>query len=284
MVRFLNIISFLILSNYLFGQGFELYKGDTINRRDAANKKSGLWIIFNAAGGIEEQGNYIDNKKEGLWKGYYASGKIKHEITYTANRPDGPAKFYYENGKISEQGLWKINKWVGEYKYFHENGNLAYDWKYNENGKRTGEQKYYYSDGSMMYRGDWNDGKKQGVLTEFYPDGSIKSEMSFTDGQLNVASIKEYQASEKPATKQTAPQLQQTISQEPNKKETIDIFNKTGNYKTFNEFKKVDREGDFVNGKLINGKRYFYNEDGDLTKTIIYENGKVVKTIDNTTE
>jgi hypothetical protein len=66
MVRFLNIISFLILSNYLFGQGFELYKGDTINRRDAANKKSGLWIIFNAAGGIEEQGNYIDNKKEGL--------------------------------------------------------------------------------------------------------------------------------------------------------------------------------------------------------------------------
>jgi antitoxin component YwqK of YwqJK toxin-antitoxin module len=284
MVRFLNILLFLIISGSVFSQGFELYKGDTINRRDAANKKTGLWIVFNASGGIDEEGNYVDNKKEGLWKGYYPSGKIKHEITFTANRPDGPAKFYYENGKISEQGLWKINKWVGEYKYFHENGNLAYDWKYNDDGKRTGQQKYYYSDGSMMYKGDWNDGKKQGTLTEFYPDGSIKSEMSFDDGQLNVASIKEYQASEKPSTKQVAPQLQQINTQSSGSSESVGVFNQTGYFKTFNEFKKVDREGDFVKGKLINGKRYFYNEEGILIKTLVYENGKVVKTIDNTTE
>ena len=259
-------------------QNFQMYQGDTINRVDANNLKQGEWVKFDPAGNVEERGPYVDNKKDGVWKGFYPSGKIKHEITYAKNRPDGYAKFYYENGKISEEGMWRINKWVGDYKYFHENGNLAYDWKYNESGKRTGEQKYYYNDGSLMYKGDWNDGKKTGVLTEFYQDGSVKSEMSFNDGVVNVSSIKEYQVAEKPSTRQVAPKIQ-TVTPSESGDDKLDAFRQTGYYKTFNEFKKVDREGDFVKGKLVNGKRYLYDDQGNITRVLIYENGKVVKTL-----
>jgi antitoxin component YwqK of YwqJK toxin-antitoxin module len=286
MIKYLLKIFLLFIGFSAMSQTFEIYEGDTVNRRDAENKKQGLWIVKDKSGVVSDKGKYVGNKKEGIWLGYYASGKIKHEITYKKNRPDGYAKFYYEDGTVSEEGNWKINKWVGDYKYFHTNGNLAYDFKYNENGKRTGEQKYYYSDGSMMYKGDWKAGKKEGVLTEYYPDGSVKSEMSFAEGKVNLETIKEYSVAEKPATKVVAPKLQEVKAQtttnansgEPKKQsEAIDIFNRTGTFKTYNEFKKLDREGDFVKGRLMDGKRYLYDEQGNLTKTLFYKGGSIVK-------
>ena len=155
---------------------------------------------------------------------------------------------------------------------------MAYDWSYNESGRRTGEQKYYYNDGSLRIHGDWTDGKKKGVLTELHRDGSIKSKMNFIDGKVQVASIKEYQIAEKPAKRRVAPNAQKVKKA---KSEDVGSFTQTGYYKTFNEYKKIDREGEFVNGKLMDGKRYFYNDNGDRTRTLIYKNGKVVEAIDN---
>ncbi len=278
MVKYFLIAVVFLSSFQAFAQSSETYKGEKVNLRDAENKKQGVWVVLDKAGNLEEKGEYVDNKKEGIWKGYYPSGKIKHEITYLKNRPDGPAKFYYEDGKVSEEGVWKINKWVGAYKYYHENGSLAYDWTYNESGRRTGEQRYYYSDGSLMIKGDWTDGKKTGVLTEYYNDGSIKSEMNFVEGKVVVSSIKEYAITEKPGVKQTAKQTQQIDATETPAKP--DFFTQTGYYKTYNEFKKIDREGDFVKGKLINGKRYFYNDNGDLVRTVTYKDAKIVESVE----
>jgi antitoxin component YwqK of YwqJK toxin-antitoxin module len=281
MVKYLFAIFIVLFSFNGFSQSSETYQGEAVNRRDAENNKQGVWVTLSKSGKLEEKGEYTNNKKEGLWYGYYPSGKIKHEITYKANRPDGPAKFYYEDGKISEQGLWKINKWVGDYKYYHENGSLAYDWKYNESGKRTGEQKYYYSDGSLMIKGDWDDGKKKGILTEYHPDGSIRSEINFIEGKIDVPSIKEYEIAEKPSKKQIAPKIQSVSEPETSSGGKIGTFTQTGYYVTYNEFKKVDREGEFVKGKFVSGKRYLYNDEGELVRTLIYKDGRVSETIEN---
>lgn len=278
MRKIINILIILLLGTFAYPQNPKTYEGETINQTDAQNKKQGKWVFFDREGKKTEEGNFTNNRKNGLWKSYYSSGRIKNEIIYQGNRPNGLAKFYYENGTISEQGVWKINKWVGEYKYFYQNGNLAYDWKYNETGKRTGEQKYYYEDGSLMIKGDWNNGKKEGILKEFYPDGSIKSEIQFNEGKINIKSIKEYQVAEKPAGKIIAPKIQKTKITD----KKIEIFDGTGFYKSYNEHKKVDREGNFVKGKLIDGKRYFYNEKGELIKEIIYKKGKISEVIDHT--
>ncbi len=282
-MKYSFIILFILFQISGIAQTFELMNGDTINRRDANNKRQGLWISFSAQQTIIEKGNFVDNKKQGVWISYYPNNNKKSEITYQDNRPDGPATMYYENGVVSEKGIWKINKWVGDYQYFHENGNMKYEFEYNESGKRTGQQKYYYNDGGLMYKGDWNDGKKEGVLTEYYPNGSVKSEMNFADGQVDIGTIKEYQVSEKPAKKVYAkkPEYQKTSAPAAASSDSDkDYFTLTGYFKTYNEQKKLDREGDFVKGKLVNGKRYIYDDDGNLTKTLIYKDGKVISSVD----
>lgn len=188
----------LLFTGGAFAQDFEIYNGDTINKKDETNKKQGKWIFFydEAKTIKKKEGSFVNNKKEGIWTEYYKSGNKRNEITYAGNKKNGYAKIYYENGTLSEEGTWKGNKWVGDYKFYHKNGNKAYEWKYNEKGKRTGEQKYFYEDGSVMIEGEWIDGKENGVITEYYPDGAVKSKKSFNKGEIDVESIETFEKTE----------------------------------------------------------------------------------------
>ncbi len=273
-MKFLFLLSsfiFLININNV-AQNFKILNGDTINRIDNNNLKQGLWISFNEDTGKKiDEGIYKNGKKSGIWKKYYKSGTIKSEITYLNNIPTGYAKFYYANGNVSEEGIWKINKWTGNYKYYFENGKLSYDWNYNSSGKRTGDQKYYHENGNLMIEGDWANGKEAGALKEYYVDGSLKSEKSFADGKLDETSVKHYKKQE---TKAIVTKKEKSI-------ESVKLFTGNGYYKLNNKNKKVDREGEFLNGRLVDGKRYFYNSNGELIKTSIYKNGKLIRNIDN---
>ena len=67
MVKYLLIIvAFLIFVNG-YSQSSDTFEGETVNVRDAENKKQGAWVKLNKAGKLEEKGGYIDNKKEGMW-------------------------------------------------------------------------------------------------------------------------------------------------------------------------------------------------------------------------
>lgn len=264
-MRFLVIFLpiFLISILYSNAQSFQLYKGDTINRKDVNNKKQGHWIIFDQSKTVvQEEGEFKDNRRTGVWKKYYSSGKPKHEITYKNGKADGYAKFYYENGNVSEEGIWKMNKWVGEYKYYFENGNMSYLWQYNENGKRTGQQKYFYENGNVMIEGEWTEGKESGVIKEYYENGALKSEKNFAEGVLEEGSVKTYEP--KIVVKQSA------------SNKDVGVFDGNGYHKTYNLQGLPDREGVFKGGKFMDGKRYYYNSEGKLIKTEFYRNGQVV--------
>jgi antitoxin component YwqK of YwqJK toxin-antitoxin module len=265
-------------------QSFEIYKSDTINRLSVDEKKHGLWISFfdTEKKMIESIGQYDANRKTGVWKTYYPNGNLKSEITYVNNRPDGYAKLYYENGKVSEEGIWKVNKWVGQYLYYHPNGNKAYDWQFNENGKRTGEQKYYHANGQLQIKGDWLEGKENGVITEWDSNGNLKSEKMFAEGTINVQESKftaEKKVSVSDIPDETNATSSKTKTEVNEQQETQLMFSGNGTFKLYNSFKKVSREGEFVNGRLINGKRYYYNPDGTLQKTEVYVNGRVSEVI-----
>ncbi len=269
------LILLTLLSTTSFSQKFKLYNGDTINYIDFNNQKQGLWLIFNKTDKTikVEEGKYVNNKKEGIWKKYYPGGKIKHEITYISNKPNGNAKFYYENGNISEEGIWKGNKWIGNYKFYHDNGKPSYEWTYSEKGKRTGTQKYYHKNGNLMIEGEWTEGKEIGIIKEYYEDGTIKSKKDFKDGKFDVASAKFYNKDLSP--KDTVIVKEHIV----NDKVSVGVFDGNGFHKTYNKQKKLQREGEFKNGKLIDGKRYYYNSEGKLIKTSIYRYGKVVDVI-----
>jgi antitoxin component YwqK of YwqJK toxin-antitoxin module len=273
----------------LVGQTFEIYKSDTINKTTADNRKVGRWITFydNMPGQIEKEGFYENNRKTGIWKNYYQNGRMKSEITYVNNMPDGFARLYYESGKVSEQGIWKGTKWVGEYVYYHENGNKAYEWSFNEEGKRTGVQKYYHENGKLRIQGEWIDGKENGKIVEYDSNGNLKSEKVFAAGSIDINSSKFY-AHKKVSVDEIPDDTNATVSntkiENTQNQNAFEAFNGNGTFKLYNALKKVDREGEFQNGKLVNGKKYYYNPDGVLVKTEVYTNGRVtgvIKPTDN---
>jgi hypothetical protein len=81
-------------------KNFIVYKGDTLNRRDASGQKTGQWIEYrkaylqrtsegvtvtdstNASYVIEEKGHYVRGRKNGLWNSYYRDGRIKNSLKY----------------------------------------------------------------------------------------------------------------------------------------------------------------------------------------------------------
>ncbi len=271
-------IVFTVLTINVLGQS------DTLNKVDANSLKQGYWITYFSDNPqqINTEGKYVDNKKEGLWKTYFASGQIKQEITYVNNRPDGYAKIYYENGKVSEEGIWKGNKWVGEYKFYHKNGQVAYDWQYNDGGKREGEQKYFYENGNKMIEGTWANGKESGTIKEYDENGKLKVEKTFNDGKLDVNSVKIYEKGQQVSADNTNDNNTNDNNQTNVNTNNVNISNEKpgvlsdGYHKTYTKFKKVDKDGNFKAGKLYSGKDYIYDSDGNLLKINIYNNGSLV--------
>jgi antitoxin component YwqK of YwqJK toxin-antitoxin module len=246
-------------------------QNDTINKVDENDFKQGYWVYYFTGDNKKEEGKYIDNKKEGLWFEYYESGVKKGEITYVRNRPNGYAKFYFENGNVSEEGIWKINKWVGEYKMYHNNGNLSYDWNYSDKGKRTGEQKYYHSNGKVMIKGDWDNGKEQGTIKHYDESGKLVSERTFVDGTQDPNSIKYYDNTNSTQVEKDTVVIKNNTSTNPQKK-----FDGNGNNIMYNKNRQKFKEGFFVNYKLKEGKKYFYDDDGNLAKILEIKNFKIV--------
>ena len=257
---FYRLVLFLVM---FLSYGFVYSQSDTLNRTNDNGTKFGYWLVNYDNGKVKDEGFYVNGKKEGLWKSYYEDGKKQNEIIFKNNRPNGYAKFYFENGNISEEGLWKINKWVGEYKMYHQNGELSYDWKYSEKGKRTGEQKYFHSNGKIMIEGKWNEGKEDGVIKQYDDAGKLVSERSFVDGKQDPSSIKYYD-------KENASVTESDDNKEAQAKEKW-----PEGYKKVRLNKILQAEGVYENDKLKDGKKYYYNMEGELEKTVIYKDFKI---------
>lgn len=235
---------------------------DDYTAQTGKSAKEGYWIYMTATDKISSEGLFEDSKREGIWKKYFNSGELKSEITYKSGEPDGYAKLYYENGNLSEEGFWSDKKWVGGYKFYHENGNLSYDWKYDNTGKRTGEQKYYHENGNLMIEGSWVQGKENGVIKEYHENGSIKAEKSFNEGAIDVQSVKVYEM--------------KAVTGQP--KKAMAKFDGNGYYKSYNVNNLVEYEGVWKGGKFMDGKRHYYNAEGEVVKADIFRNGVKIGT------
>lgn len=281
------LILLFITCKIAIAQSFELVNNDTINFTDVAGKKQGKWIIFNKMvhkpeytdDQKVEEGKYTDSKKIGIWKEYYPNNNVKSKITYENNRPSGYAIMYHDNGKIKEEGLWKNNRWVGDYKLYYENGQVQQAFKFNANGKREGVQQYFHENGQVMIEGNWAEGKESGVLKEFYENGDIKSEKNFNGGTLDVATTKNYEpkkpiVAKKPDEKVDAPPI--IVDKGKEKDNLGKVFNGEGYWKLYNSNKQVSKDGTFSKNRLMEGKVYFYSNDGILTRIAIYKGGKYV--------
>lgn len=283
-IYYIIITVFISSSISVAAQKFEIHNGDTINYIDENNLKQGFWKIFGRMkklpdyqpDQVVEQGEYENSRKQGIWKMFYPNGKTKSEIAYVNSRPNGYYKTYYENGELEEEGEWKNNRNVGKFVRKHPNGEVAQEFEFNESGKRDGEQKYYYEDGSIMIVAQIKEGKEEKV-TEYYPDGSLKSEKVFVDGNLDVANTKVYEP-------KTPIKPVETTEKEPvkvvkvNKEEVVNkgTFDGNGQHKLYNKDKQISKDGVFKNYRLIDGKNYKYDENGILISIELIKNGRYI--------
>ncbi len=219
--------------------------------------RQGFWRLEGKNGKVDE-GYYVDGKKDGKWKGLSANGAVMSIITYNAGKPQGEAIFYDENGKETEHGYWNIDHWEGNYVRYHANGNKACEFIYDGKGRRNGPQKYFHENGKVMYDGNWENGKIKGVLTAYDDQGRKVLERNYNDEGKFVSAV------ETPIT-------------QGGTKGNAELrkFTGTGAYTLFNINGKIDRKGNFVKGELIDGERYVYDEDGNLSYIEIYADGKV---------
>ncbi len=280
------LIVLFITCKIAIAQSYELVGKDTINLTDDQGKRQGKWVIFNKMvhrpdytdDQKVEEGNYKDSKKMGTWKEYYPNNNLKNKITYENNRPSGYAIMYHENGKIKEEGTWKNNRWQGDYKLYYDNGQVQQEFKFNpQSGKREGDQKYYYENGQVMMEGSWADGQEAGVIKEYYENGDIKAEKNFNGGNIDPATSKTYEP-KKPIVKipEAPVEAPPIVPQKTEKDNLGKVFSGEGYWKLYNQNKQVSKDGTFSKNRLIDGKVYYYNNDGILTRIAIYKNGKYV--------
>jgi antitoxin component YwqK of YwqJK toxin-antitoxin module len=258
---YLLTFSLIFLTKFSFA-----LSADTINNSDGNKFRQGWWIIKNENKQLEdcdatakvEEGRYLDNQKTGVWKSYFCSGKLKSEITY-------------------EEGFWRINHWEGKYKLYHENGTVYQDFNFGPDGKRDGVQKYYHPNGKLMAEGTWKDSKESGTIKEYALNGKLISERVYNDGIISTEASKYYPET---ADISEEPEIIEEKTPPPPPPPIVERIGelKDGYNKTFTKEGKPLQEGEFKNKKLITGKKFVYEGD-KLVKTLIYQDGALVKTI-----
>ncbi len=255
---------------------------DTLNKINEAGRKHGWWRIMApvaekpgyAEGALIEEGRYENNKRVGLWKRYWPNGNVMSEITYQNGRPRGVYKTYYPSGKVEEQGSWDLDRNTGEFQRYHPNGKLAQDFIFNAYGQRDGEQKYYHENGQLAVHVTIKEGKEEGTLKRYTAAGELQQVAEFNGGVINEANsryIKRAPKAEEVKPDATAPAAPEVSTKE---KTNAVAFRANGHNTLYDDQMRLSQQGEYRNGRLIEGRRYLYDENGILIKIQIYRKGR----------
>ncbi len=255
---------------------------DDVNKVDNKGRKQGRWIYFGkdrpSAGypdeGKIEEGPYRDDRKEGLWTKYHRDGitpKLKGE--YHNNVPSGKYTKIYPNGNVREVGTFKTGKYSDSLRRYHEDGSLEYESFYNENGFEQGTVKYFYPNGQLEFEYVSQDGIPTGKAVRYYENGDEKEILYYDEsGKVEKSELKEMinpsiDVEDPGLSKERAPK----ISSEPQTKGLK--FEANGYNKIYNENDEIWQDGEFVDGRLWDGKVYEYDSDGILLKVRVFKKG-----------
>jgi len=253
---------------------------DTINQK-VDGKKEGYWIIYAhmrdfsgyKPNDIVEEGRYKANRKFGLWKKYFPNGNLMSEIYFKNGRANGAFKTYYENGNVEEEGTWKGRVYTGGFKRYHENGTLSQEKHFNANGKTDGTVKYFYDNGQVELEFTTVNGVENGKAIRYYPNGDVKEILIF-DENGEMVKREEKARVNPPVQKKKEEKGEGVVAKGAENMGGTKIVD--GYHKTYNDNKDILMDGEFKDGKLIDGKHYIYDEYGLLERIEVYKNGKYV--------
>lgn len=262
----------------------------------------GYNTFYHANGKISSEGLMRDGKPDGYWKTYWENGTIKAEGNRKNFELDSTWSFYDETGKITLQINYLKDKKEGIRRTIRENEvveeNFSNDIKQGltiyyfpdgkimrtinfENGLENGFAREFAPDGTVVtlieYRRGFvvdreninrrdKKGMKQGRWKFFYPDGKVRTEGTYRDDKRN-GYFKEYD--EMGVLTDVSKFINDIRQEEVPELAKLDVktdYYPTGKVKTVASYK----------GDIPEGIRREYAENGQVTASYTYRNGKII--------
>jgi len=230
-----------------------LISRERINRTDAKGLKQGEWKDFYPSGRIKTERTFKDDLLHGYYKEYDSRGMLTVTMLYdngaivksrVEDEPDIEIVNRYDSdNKLIYSGPYRNNVPVGTHREFSKDGKVSNSFIYNDNG-------LLLSEGIVDEAGNSN-----GKWKNFYPDGKILSEGTYTDNR-RTGTWKFYNASSK---------LEQTGSYNNGRPD--------GLWKWYYDNGAVLREEEYFQGER-DGIYVEYSSEGDIIAQGQYTDGE----------
>ena len=216
------------------------------------NIKDGYQVFKYPNGAKSSEGIIRNGKPDGFWKSYYVTGILKSEGKRTNYLLDSIWVFYDQTGDTLE----KINYLYGKkngyyYRYKKDPAEGVYVWSKElyAGDKKEGTSYLYFPDHKIQQTFLWNSGRRTGLSKEFDRDGNVITLLEYNNDFL--------------------------ISREKiNRKDNNGL--RQGDWKEFYPSGNLKTEKTFRDDQL-HGYYKEYDQKGNLTLTMLYENGAIVK-------
>lgn len=184
MIRFINLITFLLCFTPLFAQNVG-QEGDTLlNYTDINGFKQGNWKKNYPGGNIQFEAYFVNDKPVGKLKRYDRFGNLYALLNYDEKGVKATAEFYHRSGKTAAKGFYYEKSKDSIWLYTDDNGKLYLQESYKQ-GVKHGLFIQYSSEGKKLEETSWVNGVKQGPWRKYFVNGQMMFEVNINQGKID---------------------------------------------------------------------------------------------------
>ena len=194
--------------------------------------------------------NRIDGegKKQGKW------------IVFGRDKPGS----YCDPEQKTEEGVFKDNRKTGIWLEYYCNGNIKNKITF-VGGRPDGEVSLFYMNGQLSEKGTWKNNRFIGKYKQFDSIGNLVQEK-------DIPLKRERESNFNPHSRPYSDHIDTAIIITDKPKTSASTM-LNGKHTLYNKQKQITKDGIFKDNQFWDGKAYFYNENGVLTRTAEYKNG-----------
>ena len=221
----------------------------------------GLVTTFDEEGRLSAEITFVNGLLDGEYSEFYPSGQLKSRGGYKDGLLDGEYSEFYPSGQLKSKSQYKDDLLEGAFELYSESGILDATFTFVA-GKAEGTEYHYRENGELWFTREFRDDAIHGENREYYEGGSLKQRGMYSEGFAIgkwefLDEEGEQSGLERALTNVVANRLED------------------GEVAKFHENGFVESAGLKKNG-LKDGPWNFYDEEGELLRTVEYEDGKVI--------
>ena len=222
----------------------------------------------------------LDSK--GFFGTYSPNGELKSTGSIYMGEGIGPYKYYYENGQLLKETTYLDGDVHGEYNSYYENGELSLK-TYYRRGLREGPSWSYHENGELKITTNFKDGKYDGLKQGFHENGQLRESLNYKNGKV-VDGFYETFHENGQVDNQVQIKGQYLVGSMRSYYENGQLESDS-NYKRgklhdlvehYYENSQLKFRGNYIEGQR-DGLFEWFDEEGNITETELYKNGKMVK-------